>query len=201
MCLDLLHPAAGSCTWVDGAMKMERAREQAFPVEKKWGSPITQDTTCLVTALSHYGLLMRLSQEKLPPLPLLWWISPWLLNMRMFNLEKSSSSLILRAWPQISDILRQCFRFFHFELYCVCAGNIFSCWLFFICKNKLQIKLCPWTSECLFFSILALWMAMPWQLLYYIWWALPQLYLFANVSMITCLTMMMNTVWTLYLQC
>lgn len=122
MCLDLLHLAAGSCVWVEGAMKMERAREQAFPVEKKWGSPITQDTTCLVTALSHYGLLMRLSQEKLPPLPLLWWISLWLLNMRTLNLERSPSSLILRAWQQISNIWRWCFRFFSF------LTPLYLCW-------------------------------------------------------------------------
>lgn len=59
----------------------ERLSMQDFPFEKKWGSPITQDTTCLMTALSHYGLLMWLSVGKLPSLPPSWWISPWLPNV------------------------------------------------------------------------------------------------------------------------
>lgn len=62
---NVLELTASSC-WVlraGGVMKTECV--QAFPVEKKWGSPITQDTQCLVTALSHYGLLMGLSLGKI----------------------------------------------------------------------------------------------------------------------------------------
>lgn len=103
---NVLELIASSC-WVirvGGVMKTERA----FPFEKKWGSPITQDTTCLVTALSHYGLLMWLSLGKLPSLPPPWWISPWLPNMIMV---KGPSSLIFRGWKQTSMIWSGCFRY------------------------------------------------------------------------------------------
>lgn len=101
MFLNFLHPAE----W-----QRPRERCKLFPFEgeekKKWGSPIIPDTTCLVTALSHYGLLMRLSLGKLPTLPLPWWISPWLLHMIM---AKGPSSLIFRVCKQTFEELKRLF--------------------------------------------------------------------------------------------
>lgn len=102
--IQLLRYMSGKKTWW---RQKERGRK-AFPVEKKWGSPITQDTTCRVTALSHYGLLMRLSLEKLPSLPLLWWIFFWLLNVKMAN----SPFLLDSRLTTTSEIRRWCFTCF-----------------------------------------------------------------------------------------
>lgn len=120
---NVLELIASSC-WVirvGGVMKTERA----FPFEKKWGSPITQDTTCLVTALSHYGLLMWLSLGKLPSRPPPWWISPWLPNMIMV---KGPSSLIFRGWKQTSMIWRGCVLDTILQPFSMIipAGNIFA---------------------------------------------------------------------------
>lgn len=101
------------CSWTFSIQRSDKDRESvaSFSIwgrkkKKKWGSPITPDTTCLVTALSHYGLLMRLSLGKLPTLPLPWWISPWLLHMIM---AKGPSSLIFRVCKQTFEELKRLF--------------------------------------------------------------------------------------------
>lgn len=85
----------------------DRLRGQDFPSEKKWGSPITQDTTRLMTALSHYGLLMWLSEGKLPSLPPPWWISPWLPNVE--NAKRSFLLNFPAPKKQTTVIWRGCF--------------------------------------------------------------------------------------------
>lgn len=61
--LTAFSKVVSSC-WV-GCDEDGRNKEAIFPVKKKWGSPITQDTTCLMTALLLYWLLMRLSLGKI----------------------------------------------------------------------------------------------------------------------------------------
>lgn len=140
--LTLLPPAVEACEWVQ--WPEDRLRGKIFPFEKKWGSPITQDTTCLMTALSHYGLLMWLSVGKLPSLPLPWWISPWLPNV-----ENGKRSFLLNfpvLKKQTSMIWRGCF-----------AHNFTAIQRTFICTNTRRrdhyIKIShAWLQTEVFFS-------------------------------------------------
>lgn len=150
---NVLELPASSC-WVlraGGVMKTECV--QAFPVEKKWGSPITQDTQCLVTALSHYGLLMGLSLGKLPSLPP-WWISPWLLNMIMawgpsfLNFKGSKANMFDLKWLFL-------YYYYFLLIFSVITpiGNILLCLIYVTSttiSNWTMVQCKVWQNFCLF---------------------------------------------------
>lgn len=126
--LTVLHRAAALREWGERGDE-ERLSVQDFPFEKKWGSPITQDTTCLMTALSHYGLLMWLSVGKLPALPPPWWISPWLPNVEngkrsfLLNFPATAGKKQPKKQKQTAMIWRGCFAHNFTAIQCT-----FICW-------------------------------------------------------------------------
>ncbi len=80
---------------------------------------------CIITL---WTILMWLSLEKLPSLPLLWWIFPWLLNMKMAESPSSWGE------KQTSKIWKRCFSYS-----CIQYSVVSAAWHDGICLKYLCI--------------------------------------------------------------